>query len=877
MNKFGLTTEEASKALSEQGNNALTQPPRETFWDKLWENFKDPIIRILILALLVNVVFVYMGHGDWIETMGIFLAIILATFVSTYSEYSNENAFQKLQEEASRIRCKVWRDGEPVELHIDDIVVGDAVILEAGDKVPVDGILLDGDVKLDQAALNGESKEAHKLIAPPDFTWGDGTIDFLDEHKLFRGSVVVEGQGIMQAVKIGDSSIYGQLTQELKDDERDSPLKLKLKGLAHHISQFGYAGGVLIALAVMLHKAYLYGDFGAYFANTPLLLSDLVQAVILGIIIIVMAVPEGLPLMIAIVSSLNMKKMLRDNVLVRKLVGIETAGSLNLLFTDKTGTITKGKLEVVRFITGDRQEYPAFDVLPAKLKAFTYQNVVLNTSAAVSDGAMVGGNMTERALSNYVGSYRMEEMLHRDKFIPFNSANKYSWAAVSGNGERYCLAKGAPEKLISQTSHYWDAEGNRQPLTEEMKKTLDDRMLELAADAIRMLALCTYESDIEGDELPADGLTLVGILGIRDEVRPEAIEAIAEVQDAGVQIVMITGDRRETAVAIAKDAGLLQRPNELVWTSAELAEMSDEQVKLELHKLRVVARALPMDKSRLVRLAQEMNLVVGMTGDGVNDSPALKKADVGFAMGSGTEVAKEAGDIVILDDNFLSIKQAILYGRTIYNSICKFIVFQLTINFSAVAINFIAPFIGIDKPLTITQILWINLVMDTLAALAFGGEPALEKYLREKPKDRSAPIVSKKMLSTITMGGVYMTFIAILFYKSSYVDHLFRNAPDHIYTYTGFLCTYIFMAVANGFNVRVSGLNLLEHIDKNKGFLNVMALIVAIQVLLTYVGGRILRTTPLNLHEWSVVVLFGLSIIVVDLLRKSVCQMLEKK
>ena len=877
MNKFGLTTEEASKALSEQGNNALTQPPRETFWDKLWENFKDPIIRILILALLVNVVFVYMGHGDWIETMGIFLAIILATFVSTYSEYSNENAFQKLQEEASRIRCKVWRDGEPVELHIDDIVVGDAVILEAGDKVPVDGILLDGDVKLDQAALNGESKEAHKLIAPPDFTWGGGTIDFLDEHKLFRGSVVVEGQGIMQAVKIGDSSIYGQLTQELKDDERDSPLKLKLKGLAHHISQFGYAGGVLIALAVMLHKAYLYGDFGAYFANTPLLLSDLVQAVILGIIIIVMAVPEGLPLMIAIVSSLNMKKMLRDNVLVRKLVGIETAGSLNLLFTDKTGTITKGKLEVVRFITGDRQEYPAFDVLPAKLKAFTYQNVVLNTSAAVSDGAMVGGNMTERALSNYVGSYRMEEMLHRDKFIPFNSANKYSWAAVSGNGERYCLAKGAPEKLILQTSHYWDAEGNRQPLTEEMKKTLDDRMLELAADAIRMLALCTYESDIEGDELPADGLTLVGILGIRDEVRPEAIEAIAEVQDAGVQIVMITGDRRETAVAIAKDAGLLQRPNELVWTSAELAEMSDEQVKLELHKLRVVARALPMDKSRLVRLAQEMNLVVGMTGDGVNDSPALKKADVGFAMGSGTEVAKEAGDIVILDDNFLSIKQAILYGRTIYNSICKFIVFQLTINFSAVAINFIAPFIGIDKPLTITQILWINLVMDTLAALAFGGEPALEKYLREKPKDRSAPIVSKKMLSTITMGGVYMTFIAILFYKSSYVDHLFRNAPDHIYTYTGFFCTYIFMAVANGFNVRVSGLNLLEHIDKNKGFLNVMALIVAIQVLLTYVGGRILRTTPLNLHEWSVVVLFGLSIIVVDLLRKSVCQMLEKK
>ena len=852
MNKFGLTTEEASKALSEQGNNALTQPPRETFWDKLWENFKDPIIRILILALLVNVVFVYMGHGDWIETMGIFLAIILATFVSTYSEYSNENAFQKLQEEASRIRCKVWRDGEPVELHIDDIVVGDAVILEAGDKVPVDGILLDGDVKLDQAALNGESKEAHKLIAPPDFTWGDGTIDFLDEHKLFRGSVVVEGQGIMQAVKIGDSSIYGQLTQELKDDERDSPLKLKLKGLAHHISQFGYAGGVLIALAVMLHKAYLYGDFGAYFANTPLLLSDLVQAVILGIIIIVMAVPEGLPLMIAIVSSLNMKKMLRDNVLVRKLVGIETAGSLNLLFTDKTGTITKGKLEVVRFITGDRQEYPAFDVLPAKLKAFTYQNVVLNTSAAVSDGAMVGGNMTERALSNYVGSYRMEEMLHRDKFIPFNSANKYSWAAVSGNGERYCLAKGAPEKLILQTSHYWDAEGNRQPLTEEMKKTLDDRMLELAADAIRMLALCTYESDIEGDELPADGLTLVGILGIRDEVRPEAIEAIAEVQDAGVQIVMITGDRRETAVAIAKDAGLLQRPNELVWTSAELAEMSDEQVKLELHKLRVVARALPMDKSRLVRLAQEMNLVVGMTGDGVNDSPALKKADVGFAMGSGTEVAKEAGDIVILDDNFLSIKQAILYGRTIYNSICKFIVFQLTINFVALLIVLLGSVIGTELPLTVTQMLWVNLIMDTFAALALASIPPSETVMLEKPRRSTDFIISKAMRSNIL--GVGSIFLIVLLGMIYYFDHSTEGMDIH--NLTIFFTFFVMLQFWNLFNARVFGTtdSAFKGLSKSYGMELIVLAILAGQFLIVQFGGAVFRTEPLNWQTWLLII-----------------------
>ncbi len=872
MKKFGLTSEQVRTSLEKFGNNTLSQPPRDTFLDKLLDNFKDPIIKILLFALLVNVVFVFMGHGDWIETCGIFLAILLATLVSTYSEYSNENAFQKLQEEASRIRCKVWRDGEPVEIHIDDIVVGDAIILEAGDKIPADGILLSGDVKLDQAALNGESEEAHKKIAPQDFQWDDNKVDFLDQHKLFRGSVVVEGTGVMDAVKIGDASIYGKLTQELKDDERDSPLKLKLKGLAKSISKFGYAGGMFIAIAFMAQKILHAPNVSSYLSNTPALLSDLVQAIILAIIIIVMAVPEGLPLMIAIVSSLNMRKMLNDNVLVRKLVGIETAGSLNILFTDKTGTITKGKLEVVRFITGDKEEFVDFAELPAKIKELTYENVVLNTSATVTDGKIIGGNMTENALSKFIGEYRTQNVGERLHFVPFNSANKFSWALVSKNDERYCLVKGAPEKLVQQASYYWDAEGNRQPLTEAMKRSLDNRMLELAGSAIRMLALCSYEDSFADENLPLQNLTLVGILGIRDEVRQEAIEAIAAVQEAGVQVVMITGDRKETAVAIAKDAGLLQHPEEIVWTSSELAALSDDEVKLLLPKLRVVARALPMDKSRLVRLSQEMNLVVGMTGDGVNDSPALKKADVGFAMGSGTEVAKEAGDIVILDDNFLSIKKAILYGRTIYNSICKFIVFQLTINFSAVAINFIAPFVGIDKPLTITQILWINLVMDTLAAIAFGGEPALEKYLAETPKDRSAPIVSKKMLTTIVLGGAYMILVAIFFYKSSFIAEMFRSAPNNIYIYTGFFCTYIFMAVANGFNVRVSGVNLLENLRLNKGFLDVMALIVAIQIALTFVGGRILRTAPLNLEEWLVVIALSLSIILVDLLRKLLCR-----
>lgn len=812
MKTYGLSTQQVNESLKLHGTNALSALPRATFWDKFKDNLTDPIIEILIVALGVDVVFAYMGYGDWFETIGILLAIVLATVVSTYSEYSNETAFQKLQEEASRIFCRVWRDGQPTELRIDEIVQGDAIILQAGDKVPVDGVLLEGDIRLDQSALNGESDEAEKLVAPDGFAW-EGETDFLNEYRLYRGSVVVSGTGVMEARAIGDSSVYGQLTKELQIAERPSPLKVKLEHLAQQISKFGYTAGGLIALAVFLKKFFANPNYMAQ--PMQVIGGDIVNAIIVGVVIIVMAVPEGLPLMIAIVSSLNMKKMLHDHVLVRKLVGIETAGSLNLLFTDKTGTITKGHLEVVSFLTGDRQEYATFQDLPEVIKQYTFENVVVNTSATVTDTAILGGNMTEKALSDYIGTYRVPAP-RRLQFLPFNSADKFSLAITEG--KESMLVKGAPEKLLLSVSHYWDANGQRQEMTDAMKQNLDYRMVEMARRAMRMLALCSCDS--QDAKLPESGLTLVGILCIRDEVRPEAVEAIAAVQGAGVQVVMITGDRKETAAAIAKDSGLLQEADELIWTSTELAGFTDEEVKLMLPKLRVVARALPMDKSRLVRIAQEMNLVVGMTGDGVNDSPALKKADVGFAMGSGTDVAKEAGDIVILDDNFLSIKQAILYGRTIYNSICKFVTFQLSINFGAVAVNIIAPFLNIDTPLTIIQILWINLVMDTLAAIAFGGEPALEKFLEEVPKKRTAPIVSGKMLKHIVMAGLCM--LAMFAY--------FVPAARHIYFQNGiFFTIFICMAVANAFVVRAGSLNIFEGINQNRGFELIMAFILVVQ------------------------------------------------
>ena len=342
MKQYGLKNSEVSASKNLYGSNILPQPARQSFAHKLWENMQDPMIKILLVALGINMLFVYMGQADWVEALGIMIAILLAVLVSTWSEYSNENAFQRLHEEASRSSCKVWRDGSPTSVFVEEVIVGDAVILESGDKLPADGYLVEGELQVDQAALNGESEPMQKISREIKTVQAKKGIDLLDKSQLFRGSVVLEGTGIMIVERIGANSLYGQLTQELKDEERDSPLKLKLKALAQKISKLGYSGGVLIAVAVMLHKLIEAGGWAAYTSNWSVVFSDLLQALILAIIIIVMAVPEGLPLMIAIVSSLNMRKMLRDNVLVRKLVGIETAGSLNLLFTDKTGTITKG-------------------------------------------------------------------------------------------------------------------------------------------------------------------------------------------------------------------------------------------------------------------------------------------------------------------------------------------------------------------------------------------------------------------------------------------------------------------------------------------------------------------------------------------------------
>lgn len=878
----GLTDAQVEKSKAQFGDNRMTEQKGEGFWAKLKGNFGDPMIKILCVALIINVVFAFLGQTEWYESVGIAIAVILATFVSTFSEYNNENAFQKLQEEASRIYCKTYRNGQITEVSINDLVVEDLVLLQTGDKIPADGVLIDGNIKVDQSVLNGESKEAAKEKMPDDYVDQDSSMDFLNKYKVFRGAVVCSGNAVMKITTVGDKSVYGQIASELQnEDDRESPLKVKLGNLANSISKFGYFGGIAIAVAFMLQRAVLHNQMdpalmSAYFSNWMGVINDLVQAVMLAVIIIVMAVPEGLPLMIALVSALNMSKMLKDNVLVRKIVGIETAGSLNILFSDKTGTITKGKLEAVTFVDGMDREYNSCSDVVDGLEKVLSLSILHNTDAVISgegkEMRVIGGNATERAILAYAANSSVEVNAVKVSSIPFNSTNKYSASYIEGDFN-LTLIKGAPEKILDRCTTCYDENGKVVPLTH--RKEVDARIDALAVRAIRVLALATSNQKIEGESLPDGEWTLVGIIGIRDEVRPESITAIKEVKDAGVQVVMITGDRKETAVAIAKEAGILEKETDLVLTSDELSKLSDEEVKQKLLDFRVVARALPSDKSRLVRLAQELNLVAGMTGDGVNDSPALKKADVGFAMGGGTEVAKEAGDIVILDDNFSSIAKAILYGRTIFNSIRKFIIFQLTINVSAVLISFVCPLLGMENPLSIVQILWINLVMDTLAALAFGGEPALKRFMNERPKRRDENIISRYMRTEILTGSLWIFAVSMLFLMTPFITSYFRPDESAKYLMTGFFTFYVFSAVFNAFNARTEQLNLFDNISKNHGFWKVILLIVVVQVIMADFGGDILRCYGLNIREWILITILAFTIIPVDLIRKMIVRSLK--
>ena len=865
----GLNDEEVLESRQKFGDNKIIEAEPETFLDKFKDAFGDPMIKLLLAIACIMAIMAFLGYAEWGELIGIVISVLLVTGISAKTEMSSDNEYRKLKDGTKKELCKVYRNGKIVEIEVDDVVVGDRIIIQSGDKIPADGVLCSGAIAVDNSALNGESEECKKYAIPNDFIYREVAITgdtFVDKHSLFRGAVVVNGEGVLEVKKVGMMTMMGEMAKDMQDDDVESPLKVKLSKLADSISKFGYIGAVVIAITLMIHKVIVAGGVSPYFdLGMMYVFKDLLEVLMLAVVIIVMAVPEGLPLMIAIVLMQNTSKMLQNNVLVRKPIGIETAGSLNILFSDKTGTITKGELEVVEFFDGDlKDSYQSSNYI----KEYMGLCIGKNTGAMFDNNdKVIGGNATDKALLKFLGKNEMNSLndIKVIKSQGFNSANKYSAAEL----ENVTVYKGAPERLLGKATKYINENGQ---VVQIDKDKLNAKIDALADKAMRVLSFAYSQSELVEDTLP-DDLVIVGFVGIRDDVRPEAKQAIKEVQNAGVQVVMITGDRKETAVAIAKDSGLIKSDDELAFTSEELNKMTDDEIKAVITKIRVIARALPTDKSRMVRIAQELNLVCGMTGDGVNDAPALKRADVGFAMGSGTDVAKEAGSIVILDDNFKSIENAILYGRTIYNNILKFIKFQLTINVAAVAVSAISPFFGVEEPLKITHILWINLVMDGLGALALGAEPALKKYMSEKPKSRTQSLVNKNMMSQVLCAGAWLGVISFAFLKLPFFKEFFENEGQHL---TAYFSMFVFSAVANGFNVRSEGINIFEHIKENKGFIKVMLTIVLVQIILTFVGGEIFSCTPFGIKGWLIIIVMSLTMIPVDMLRKIIMKSSEK-
>lgn len=836
--KIGLTDKEVEINRAKYGKNELPNPKRRTIFNLIIESFGDPIIKILLIALAIKIVFLFKDY-NWYETLGILIAIFLATLISTLSEYGSEEAFKKLQDENKDIIVKTFRNNILTNIKSTELVVDDVIFLESGDIVPADSKLIEGSILIDESMLTGESKLQEKNINK--------------NNKLYKGTICYEGKVKCIITSVGVNTVYGTIAKEIVENKKVSPLKERLTNLSKIINRIGYIGAALVVTAYLFSIVIIGNNFNKeliikYITNKNII-NDLIYALTLCVTTIVVAVPEGLPMMITLVLSSNMKRLIKNNVLVRKMVGIETAGNINYLLTDKTGTITKGKLECINYISGDLIKYKRLSEVNSEYKSIIIESLLYNQSSTYSNNQIIGGNTTDRAILEYIKDYIYEKKKSY-KYIPFNSDNKYSEVYI--NNHNYI--KGAYDKLIPLCTYYLDHNNKLKKININI---INNYIRSLTTKGLRVIAnIDKYDNKV----------IFLGLIVIKDEIRAESIEGIKRIKNAGINTIMITGDHNDTAISVAKEVGIFDSNKSISLTSKEFNDLSYDELYEMIDNIKVISRAMPSDKSRLVKLLQKKGYVVGMTGDGVNDAPALKKADVSFAMGSGTSVAKEASDIVILDNNLLSISKAILFGRTIFKSIRKFIVYQLSVNFCALTLSIVGPFIGINTPITITQMLWLNMIMDTFAGLAFSFEPSLDKYLNEKPISKSEPVINKNMYLEIAVNGLYSALICIIFLKLPLIKEFVNSSSK--YFMTSYFALFIFLGIFNAFSSRTSSINIFKNIKLNKPFLFIYMFIFIAQIFIIYFGGNIFKTYGMSIHDLIFVLVLSSTTIIINTLRK---------
>lgn len=869
MNFNGLKSSEVEVSRTTYGSNKLPEPELKKWYHFAKEALTEPITMILIIIALFQLVLGAMGVMSLSEPVMIIVVLAIVTGIAIKTGLGVQKSAAELRAKTAVRYCDVVRDGSVQTINKDDLVVGDLVLLRTGQEIFADGFIVDGEISVNNAAINGETKECRKIpSANYKHVKTTSTTAYTDQCSLFAGTVIMSGEGKMIVTDVGVNTVNGDTLVKMQTLEPPkTALDIALDHLCDFISKWGTIAAALAFVIMTITGILNAGSLSQYFSGSILeSIQKVAQNVSNALTIIVAAVPEGLPLIVKLVTKQNVSTMEKFNILAKNTGKIPELAYVNLICTDKTGTLTTGEMTSTVMINGNCQDIFNKE---SSLNELIDLNICMNNSAVFdSNGNITGGNSIDRAVLDMLSPEDAQKIQNKaiiKKRVPFSSENKFSAITLSNGANDFTVYKGAPEKLIEKCKTYLDNDGNVTELTEEKRKALKSHIKGLTEKAMRCIALTI--SDKADDGLP-DEMNFLGVIGVVDPVRNEVPEAVKIAHKAGIQVIEITGDCMETAKAVAMEAGIY-KPGDLAVTNDEFEAMSDVKVKEIIPQLRVISRCSPNTKLRLVTLAQEIGMSVAMTGDGVNDAPALKKADVGFGMQDGSDVAKEAADIVLTDNNFASVVKAVELGRTFMHNIMMFLEFQLPINISLLILSMVFPIIsGGSALLAAVQILIVNIIMDSLNSLSFGGEPPKEEYMNEEPIMKGSGLFIRGAKGRIALSSiVFIALFGVITFGP--VGNMFATKLSAMTARFALLCL---MAVFNGFTIRTDSMNLFKGIKNNKLFVYIALGIFTMAVVLCNFVGNLVQTTPMDVKQWIVVLVTAFMVVPVDWIRKAICK-----
>lgn len=869
MNFNGLKSSEVGVSRTTYGSNKLPEPELKKWYHFAKEALTEPITMILIIIALFQLVLGAMGVMALSEPVMIIVVLAIVTEIAVKTGLGIQKSAAELRAKTAVRYCDVVRDGSVQTINKDDLVVGDLVLLRTGQEIFADGFIVEGEISVNNAAINGETKECRKIpSANYKHVKTTSTAAYTDQCSLFAGTVIMSGEGKMIVTDVGVNTVNGDTLVKMQTLEPPkTALDIALDHLCDFISKWGTIAAVLAFVIMTITGILNAGSLSQYFSGNILEnIQKVAQNISNALTIIVAAVPEGLPLIVKLVTKQNVSTMEKFNILAKNTGKIPELAYVNLICTDKTGTLTTGEMTSTVMINGNCQDIFNKE---SPLNELIDLNICMNNSAVFdSNGNITGGNSIDRAVLDMLSPEDAQKIQNKaimKKRVPFSSENKFSAVTLNNGANDFTVYKGAPEKLIEKCKFYLDNDGIATELTEEKRKALKSHIKGLTEKAMRCIALTI--SDKTDDGLP-DEMNLLGVIGVVDPVRNEVPEAVKIAHKAGIQVIEITGDCMETAKAVAMEAGIY-KPGDLAVTNDEFEAMSDVKVKEIIPQLRVISRCSPNTKLRLVTLAQEIGMSVAMTGDGVNDAPALKKADVGFGMQDGSDVAKEAADIVLTDNNFASVVKAVELGRTFMHNIMMFLEFQLPINISLLILSIVFPIIsGGSALLAAVQILIVNIIMDSLNSLSFGGEPPKEEYMNEEPIMKGSGLFIRGAKGRIALSSiVFIALFGVITFGP--VGNMFTTKLSAMTARFALLCL---MAVFNGFTIRTDSMNLFKGIKNNKLFVYIALGIFAMTVVLCNFVGNLVQTTPMDAKQWIVVLVTAFMVVPVDWIRKAICK-----